>query len=189
LPSPTAQTLPPDDTATPLKKLARPCPPSRLGLGICRHVFPFQCRIKVSPLPLLVEPTAQALVGEVAVTPERVPAVLGICRHVFPFQCRINVSPLFVEPTAQALVGEVAVTPERVPAALGICRHVFPFRCRINVFKFGASPLQPTAQALVSEVAATLRSSAPGGLGLGTGFQLAPFQERVSVFVSGMSPE
>jgi hypothetical protein len=132
---PTAQIVPPDETATPLKKLERPCPMPGFGLGICRHVFPFQCRINVSTL--FVEPTAQALVGEVATTPERVPAVLGICRHVFPFQCRINVLPLFVEPTAQALVGEVATTPERVPAVVGICRHVFPFRCRINVLVLG----------------------------------------------------
>jgi hypothetical protein len=86
---PTAQIVPPDETATPLKKLARACPLPGLGLGICRHAFPFQCRINV--LPLFEAPTAQAFVGEVAVTPDRVPAVLGICRHVFPIRCRINV--------------------------------------------------------------------------------------------------
>jgi hypothetical protein len=135
---PTAQIVPPDETATPLKKLARACPLPGLGLGTCRHAFPFQCRVNV---PLFVAPTAQAFVGEVAVTPDRVPAVLGICRHVFPFQCRINVLPLLVAPTAQAFVGEVAVTPDRVPAMLGICRHVFPIRCRINVWVFVVSPL------------------------------------------------
>jgi hypothetical protein len=117
LPLPTAQVGLPGESVTLLRKLARPCPLPGFGLGIGRQVCPFQCRIRVSPL--FVVPTAQALLGEVAATPARVPAVLGIGRHVVPFQCRMRVSPVLVEPTAQALLGEVAATPERDPAGLG----------------------------------------------------------------------
>ena len=187
LPFPTAQMVPPDDAATPLKKLERPCPAPGSGLGVGCHVFPFQCWMRVSPL--FVEPTAHAFWGEIAATPERVPAVLGICCHDFPFQCRMRGwSPLFVEPTAHAL-GEIAATPERVPAVLGSRCHLLPFQCRINALVSGSAPLYPTAHALESEVAATLRSTAPGGLGLATGFQRVSFQWRVNEAESELVPE
>ena len=96
-------------------------------------------------LAVLVAPTAQALVSELAATAERPPAGLDICCHAFPFQCRIKEPPLLVEPTAQALVGDVAATPDRDPATggVGTCRHDFPVRCRINAWDWGSTPLEP----------------------------------------------
>ena len=140
-------------------------------------------------LPLLVDPTAQAFVGELTATDERKPAGLGTGRHDFPFQCKIKLPPLLFEPTAHALVGEVAATELRVPAGLVTRCHAFPFRCRINVLDWGWTPLEPTAHTFVGEVAATPRSCESAGLGLGTGFQCEPFQKRVSALLSVSVPE
>ena len=110
---------------------------SGLGLGIRVHVVPFQRRIRVLPGPLLgrVMPTAQALLAEVAVTPERLagPGLgLGTCVQVVPFHRSISVLvPVLEKPTAQALLADVAATPASTapPAGLGLgtCFHAVPF--------------------------------------------------------------
>jgi hypothetical protein len=81
------------------------------GLGTCFQLVPFQCRISE---PLVSEPTAQALLEEVAATPDRLPPGglgLSTCCHSMPFQCRI--SKPRPPPTAQALRAEVAATADR----------------------------------------------------------------------------
>ena len=72
----------------------------------------------------LAEPTAQALLADVAVTPDRLlsaGAGLGTCFHALPFQAMISVLGLLVkqlpQPTAQALLAEVAATPDRLLSA------------------------------------------------------------------------
>src|SRR5579872_1772451 len=119
--------------------------------------------IKVLVLPM--EPTAQALVGEVAAMAEmRLPEArfgLGTCSQVVPFQRRIKVL-LPAEPIAQALVGEVAATLERtaLPAGLGLATrfHAVPFQCMIRVFALELLPVEPTAHAFVAEIATTSES-------------------------------
>jgi hypothetical protein len=66
-----------------------------LGLGTCFHEVPFHRRIR----DLLLEPTAQALLAEVAATADRLPAGLGLgtCFQAVPFQCRISVLVLVLE--------------------------------------------------------------------------------------------
>jgi hypothetical protein len=121
--------------------------------------LPFHRSIKV--VPVLEEPTAQALVADVAATPASAapPAGLGLgtCFHAVPFQRRIKVLPPAV-PTAQALLADVAATPAREPPdpgdGLGTCVQEVPFHRRIKVL----APLVPTAQALVADVAATPNS-------------------------------
>src|SRR5262249_9574893 len=44
-PKPTAQALPAEVAATPLRELSLPGLP-RFGLGACRHLRPFQCRMR-----------------------------------------------------------------------------------------------------------------------------------------------
>jgi hypothetical protein len=77
---------------------------------------PFHRSISVfSLLPAIVVPTAQALLADVAATPERLADVPGLglatCFQAVPFQRSMSVLPLLVAPTAQALVADVATTP------------------------------------------------------------------------------
>lgn len=67
-----------------------------MGLGTRAHTVPFQCRMRVLATGLLeVQPTAQALDGEVAATLPMIAPVagvgLGVLVQAVPFQCRISV--------------------------------------------------------------------------------------------------
>src|SRR6266700_1192408 len=130
-------------------------------------------------------PTAQALLVEVAVTPDRrllfPPGAggLGTCIHVVPFQCRMRAwAVLLIEkPTAQALLAEVAATLARSLSFPGLglatCAHLRPSQCRMRVFSPRPLESSPTAQASLAEVAATPpRSLKAPGLGLATCFQV-----------------
>jgi hypothetical protein len=70
------------------------------GLGTRVQVLPFQCRIRVLGLLVkqLVQPTAQALLAEVAATPESSPPPAGVGLgtrvHAVPFQRAIRVLAL-----------------------------------------------------------------------------------------------
>jgi hypothetical protein len=153
------------------------------------------------------QPTAQALLAEVAVTPLSAPtrACAGLATrfHVLPFHCKITVCGLVelrkqsaVQPTAQALCAETAATLLRelfCPGlGLGTRFQVVPFQCKISVLippkPWKQFPAQPTAQALLAEVAATPNSAPPSdGVGLGTCFQVLPFQCRICVLPGGVS--
>src|SRR5690349_750015 len=129
-------------------------------------------------------PTAQALLGEVAATPEKKSADplgpgLGTRFQAIPFQCRVSVPPSGRLPTAQALLAEVAAMPYRVllpTFGLGTCFQAAPFQCTIRTLPSPEPRSEPTAQALLAELAATpYRSSAAvPGSGLGTRFQAVP---------------
>jgi hypothetical protein len=117
-------------------------------------------------VPAVTEPTAQALLAEVAATPDRLPGrlELGTCFHAVPFHRRISVVVLVpvlekVSPTAQASPVETAATPERTLSAgagLGTCFHPVPFQCSIRAFPLLVKQLvQPTDQALLAEAADT----------------------------------
>src|SRR5215469_470917 len=112
--------------------------------------MPFQRRISVLVLPLVLSnsPTAQASVGERAVTAlsSLSPALgLGLLTRdqVVPLQCRVSVGlgvksmgwPKF--PTAQASVGESALTPRswlnlRPGCGLLTRDQVVPFQSRVT---------------------------------------------------------
>jgi len=69
-----------------------------LGLGTFVQDVPFQCaiRVRLTPVPLKYDPTAQALAVEVAATPDRpLPLDPGLGLGTFvqdvPFQCAIRV--------------------------------------------------------------------------------------------------
>jgi hypothetical protein len=68
---PTAQALPSEAIATPLRE----APPAGVGLGTCAHTVPSHRKISVLRKPWLVMavPTAQAVLAEVAATLERPP--------------------------------------------------------------------------------------------------------------------
>lgn len=159
------------------------------------QVVPFQCRIiRLHGLAVVLQfsPTAQALLGEVAATSDRllpVPGLgLGTCDHVVPFQCRVSVSvlpqPLLVheKPTAQALLREVAVTPKRESPAPGSgcasCDHLVPFQWKIKVLKEPCA--FPTAQTSLAVVAVTPKSPPNAADGSATTDHLMPFQCRTS---------
>jgi hypothetical protein len=119
-----------------------------------RQVVPFHRRIRVL-LQLLVHPTAQALVAEVAATPNRsLPPTgfgLGTCAHAVPFHRSMSVWAPPMLPTAHAFAAETAATPERtLPAGPGLrtCAHAVPFHRSINVLSHLLA--QPTAQALLA---------------------------------------
>jgi hypothetical protein len=66
----------------------------------------------------LLQPTAHALLADVAATPKRMlPAGLGlgIRFQAAPFQCAISVWPAAAEPTAQASWVDVAATARKMP--------------------------------------------------------------------------
>src|SRR6266702_669573 len=123
---PTAQARPDDRTETPAS-------PPQPGIGTTCPEVPSQCSASISPLVL--EPTAQALPADEALTASRKSPSgaggvgLGVRLHRAPFQCRITVSPeLDVRPMAQAFLAEMAVTPARkevCPARAGVAtrRH------------------------------------------------------------------
>src|SRR5215469_15663983 len=92
--------------------------------------------------------------------------------------------PERMSPTAQALLAEVPVTLfSWSPEGLGIFAHLVPFHARMSV----PVPVKPTDQALLAEVAATpSRPLSAVGLGLGTCFQLVPFQRRITVLVPSL---
>src|SRR5215471_9968726 len=167
LKSPTAQTLPTEGAATPRKKLALL---PGLGLATCFQAVPFQCAMMVGwPMAVVVAPTAQASLAEVAAAPSRVISVTGpdglgltACTHFVPFQRRIRVLPAVPVnelPTAQALLAEVAVTASsRLPvpgAGLATWDHFVPFQRRTSVLLELESRASPTAQALVADTAST----------------------------------
>src|SRR6185437_9040688 len=128
-------------------------PPAGLGAVTFCQLVPFQCAISVpgrasGPKQWPVQPTTQALPGEVAATPVRAPvaapAGLAACFQAWPFQCRMTVCGLAelmkqsaVQPTAQALLADAAATADsEVPAAgfgLATRFHEAPFQCRISV--------------------------------------------------------
>src|ERR1700756_5600630 len=146
-------------------------------------------------------PTAHVFCAEVASIPSKLSLVcdpgfgLGMRCQALPFQCTIRVRrslPDIVEPTAQALSLPVTVTPLKIsPAAgppglgLGTVLQAFPFQCKIKVCDPEFVPLKPVAQALDADVASTADRTfvpeAPAGFGLGTFFQLLPFQCKMSV--------
>ena len=92
------------------------------GLGTRCHAVPFQCRIRVVPLPdehLPAQPTAHALRADRAVTRpgRRAGLGLGTRFQVLPFHRAIRVRPLAekqlpAQPTAQALRAEAMATLE-----------------------------------------------------------------------------
>ena len=129
------------------------------GLGSCFHAAPFHRKIRVLP-PLV--PTAQALLADVAATPDKLPAGAGLGTrfHAVPFHRTISGLGLLLvvqllQPTAQALLADVAATPDRllpVGSGLDTVFQAIPFHRRIRALP----PLvPPTAQALLAEVAAT----------------------------------
>ena len=94
-----------------------------LGLGTMLQALPFQRSVSVRlPLLELVNPTAQALLDEVASTSRSSPPPdgrgLAEMLQRLPFQRsttgrRMGRVPVSARPTAQALVGESASTPQR----------------------------------------------------------------------------
>ena len=167
------------------------------------HLVPFQCMISVRgwPVGVVLNPTAQALAAEVAVTATswRRLSGLGLATRdqAVPFQRKIRSPwPVGAEPTptAQALAGEMALTPNRGPTVepgpgVATRDQAVPFQCKISASHVAEelphAEVQycPTAQALAEEVALTPRSSelAPG-LGLATWDQVVPFQCTICVF-------
>src|SRR5438552_2743651 len=132
-----------------------------MGLDSRVHAVPSQCSIKAPPS---AEPTAQALLGEVAATPARPAPGTG--------------------PESRAQAG---ASPG---SGLGTCVHAVPSQCSITVCPDPGQQLRPwscqspTAQALPGEVAATPNSSLmakPPGFGLGTCIQVVPFQRTIQV--------
>jgi hypothetical protein len=106
------------------------------ALGWSFQARPFQCSISG---PLECEPTAHALVAEVAATPiSREPTGPGFdCTvHARPFQRSIN-APLGRKPTAHAFEAEVAATPKNrdEPPGFGLAwiLHARPSQCSTNV--------------------------------------------------------
>jgi hypothetical protein len=171
------------------------------GLGTRFHALPFQCRMTVLLEP--VEPTAQALLAEVAATPSSLsafdlevaatpvkapcPTVLGSGEtfHAVPFQRKISgvsAPGLVVTPTAHAFVAEVAATPASVPSAgpgTGTRRAVVPFRrtrrC-LGTPPCTSTPAWPTAHAPPRNVATPYKAPREGSAVLLTVFQAVPFQ-------------
>ncbi len=83
-------------------------------------------------MPFKNQPTAQALLPDVAATPNSRPGGLELATwvHLVPFQWCIR------EPTAHALLADVAATPSSNPSpGLGFvtCFHLVPFQCRMRV--------------------------------------------------------
>ena len=156
--------------------------------------------ISVRGWPAEENPTAQALVAEVAATPRKLGRTAGVGLNTrdqaVPFQCKIR-SPWAAgaksAPTAQALVAVVALTLNRAPTVelgLGVATRdqAVPFQCTISPSHSAAEPphaevqYSPTAHALAAEDALTLRSSElAAGLGLATFDQAVPFQCKISV--------
>src|SRR6516162_319087 len=148
--------------------------PLRLRFGTWLQTVPFQCSIRV--LPRKAEPTAQALVAEVAATPDRVANVpglgLGTRVQAVPFQCTINVLPLPSEPTAQALPAEVAATPDRAPLmvndAAGPGDLVWVAAAVAGVIPATPASSSGTVRVLIERVASWgMRTGLPPPLGLG----------------------
>jgi transcriptional regulator with XRE-family HTH domain len=188
--------------------LSRPDPRATGGTGLgaaYRHVLPFQRATMVLVLPLawMAEPTAHALLADVAATPlnrRNLPegSGVGTLRQFLPFHRRIRVfvgpSPLPVAPTAQARLADTAATPLRnTPppgVGLGTCFHDFPFQRRIRL-KPGPHPqlTSPTAQARCVDTAVTpcRKSARPllaSGLGLWTRCHDLPFHAKTRVLNS-----
>src|SRR5258708_7649721 len=132
--SPAAQALRAEVAATPYK----PLPGWGLGLGTWLHRAPFQCRMKVLPLPVF--PTAQALSADSVAAPSsaaRSPGTgLALRAQLLPFHRKIRNLPLSVLPTAHALRLDAAAAPWRMlpPGTVGAAawRHLVPFQCRIS---------------------------------------------------------
>src|SRR5690348_9042805 len=113
------------------------------------------------------EPTAHALVGELAATAFRSllePGLgLGTCTQLVPFHRRIRVrsaTPLAALPTAHALLAEVAATPLRKLSfpgppwsGLATCFHAAPVQCRMSVWSAVPLAEKPTAHAFAADVA------------------------------------
>ncbi len=174
--------------------------PSRFPVGewaaAFRQVVPFQCRMTPWRGLVMVPPTAQALLAEVAVTALRsmsapTKAGTGTTFQDLPSQCSIralkSLVPLPVQPTAQASLGETTATRSSAPAGagvgLGTVVHAVPFQCSIRVLSDGPvpapgpPPTRPTAQASVADAAATpLRKPPPPGFGLAWRVQVLPSQ-------------
>jgi hypothetical protein len=188
--APTVQTLRTDSADT----LTSDVPPPTWGLATRLHVLPFHISVRLvpgpHPQPLL--PTAHALLGEIAVTPDRKSArpvrIDGLGEgtrfHSAPFQWRIRLRPFGVAPTAQASRAESAATEDRVPAGPATVLQAVPSQWTIN----DLAPEFPTAQASLLDAAATADSDAKvPGLGLGTWVQATPSQWRISVPIADVA--
>src|SRR5215469_12852485 len=146
-------------------------------------------------------PTAQALLADVAATPLRMPPpglglALGTRAHAVPFQRSMTVlltsrafwaAPL----TTQALRADVAPTPQKMPlpgwSGAGTCRHAWPFQCRTSAWLAVQLPLNPTAQTSLADVAAT-PSRLPSRTGLCITVQALPFQCSMMVWLVFVPP-
>ena len=116
---PTAQAFPAERVLTPSRWFWA----LTLGLGTTLQALPFQRSVRVRlPLLELVNPTAQALLAEVASTSRSSPppdgSGLGEMLQAAPFQRsitgrRMGRVPVSARPTAQALEDESASTPHR----------------------------------------------------------------------------
>src|SRR6516165_7071881 len=102
----------------------RPAMPA-LGVATRAHFAPFQCSTRAADPEPFEEPTAQTLVGEISVTPDRrLPNAPGAgvvtCAQLVPFQCSASVLVVRVCPTPQASLAEPALTAASEPARLVI---------------------------------------------------------------------
>jgi hypothetical protein len=143
---PTAQAFLEEVAATSASMSMLPGP--GLGLATFDQAVPFQRAISVYELvqPLVVQeesPTAQALLRELAATPNRAAEApgsgLASLAHFVPFQWKITVlsDPVAVSasPAAHTSLAEVAASPERRPkptAGTAACDHLVPFQCMIR---------------------------------------------------------
>ena len=122
---PTAQASPAESDLTPSRWFWA----LTLGLGTMLQALPFQRSVRVRlPLLELVNPTAQALLAEVASTSRSSPppdgSGLGEMLQLVPFQRsitgrRMGRVPVSARPTAQALPDERASTPPEDVVELG----------------------------------------------------------------------
>src|SRR6185437_11030053 len=116
----------------------RPGPePGSCGLGERVQVDPFQRRMKVRS-SLLVVPTAQALLAEVAVTENRRQSAPGLglatLLQTWPFHRAISVLSSSCSPTAQTSFADTAATDSSAQPSMhwnGTRAQCEPFQCKI----------------------------------------------------------
>jgi len=165
-----------ETAAIPLNRLLRWFAGKGFTLATNVQLVPSQCAIasNESGCSPLLEPAAQTLVGESAVTafPLNVDGA-GTWLQVCPFQCKVVAVP--IAQTSLLASAEIPrMGPTLVKAGLETTLQLVPFQCSI---KTPEELLDPAAQTSFDEIAITALKKAPcPTLGLETTLQLAPFQ-------------
>jgi hypothetical protein len=179
---PIAQMSLAETAAIPLNRLLRWFAGNGFIVGTTFQLEPFQCAIasNASGCSPLLEPAAQTLIGESAVTasPTNIDGEAAWLQ-VWPFQCRV-IAPA----TAQTSLLESAEIPRTPPtpvnARLETTFQLTPFQCSIK----SAESSYPAAQTSLDEIAVTVVKKAPcPTLGPETTFQLVPFQCSINVVI------